>query len=422
MKKVFSFFMVFMFLFNFKPIIANATQEIPELECEGAALIDATTGTLLYGKNEHKQLAPASTTKIMTALLILENKKLDEKVTIGKNPTFAEGTRVGLKEGEIYTINDLLHGLLLESANDCAVALAESVSGSEKSFAELMNKRAKELGALDTNFVNASGLYEEGHVTTAYDLSLIMKTVVKNDTFVKISRKPLYQFPPSNIDNSIKWVNNKNELILNTPHFYKYAVSGKTGYTTLSKHTYTSAAEKNGQLLVLSILRSDSKKDYFPEAKKLFDYGFDNFDLIKLYSKGNEIASCEAAKTKVPLICTKDIYYVTKKSDFKPNETLEEKIKDLKACVSLEQKDLSKASFKKGDNILSANINVNNKQISTIPLSSGVDVTYTEPSKLSTPQGKLLLGLGIAMISLSAFATLYKIKKLKAKKKLEEDK
>lgn len=379
MKKIISFFVGIFIILSFNNFEVKADTSPPNVEAEGVALIDATTGTILYGKNEHKILAPASTTKIMTALLVLENKKLDDKVTIGKKPPFAEGTSVALKEGEIYTVNDLLHGLLLESANDCAQALAESVAGSEEAFAKLMNIKAKELGALDTHFLNASGLYEDGHVTTAYDLSLIMTEVVKNETFKKIAKEPLYKFPPSNIDGTDKWVNNKNRLISpNDSFFYKYALCGKTGYTTLSKHTYTAAAEKDGHILVLSMLSSQNKNDYFPDAKKLFEYGFNNFSVVKLYSKGDEIYNYKINDSlSIPLETTEDIYYVGKNDEFKNCTTDADKVKILKPTVTTETKDLSKDTFHKGDVLLTASIAVNGKEFYKVPLSSAVDREYT---------------------------------------------
>lgn len=416
MKKIISFFVGIFIILSFNNFEVKADTSPPNVEAEGVALIDATTGTILYGKNEHKILAPASTTKIMTALLVLENKKLDDKVTIGKKPPFAEGTSVALKEGEIYTVNDLLHGLLLESANDCAQALAESVAGSEEAFAKLMNSKAKELGALDTHFLNASGLYEEGHVTTAYDLSLIMTEVVKNETFKKIAKEPLYKFPPSNIDGTDKWVNNKNRLISpNDSFFYKYALCGKTGYTTLSKHTYTAAAEKDGHILVLSMLSSQNKNDYFPDAKKLFEYGFNNFSVVKLYSKGDEIYNYKINDSlSIPLETTENIYYVGKNDEFKNCTTDADKLNILKPTVTTETKDLSKETFHKGDVLLTASIAVNGKEFYKVPLSSSVDREY---KILRSNTSSLVIGcLALALILL---IRIFKFTRNRRKRKLK---
>lgn len=417
MRKIISFFIGMLIAFSFNSFEAKADTSTPNIEAEGVALIDATTGTVLYGKNEHKVLAPASTTKIMTALLVLENKKLDDKVTIGKKPPFAEGTSIALKEGEIYTVNDLLHGLLLESANDCAQALAEAVAGSEENFVKLMNSKAKELGALDTHFVNASGLYEDGHVTTAYDLSLIMKEVVKNETFKKITKEPLYKFPPSNIDGTDKWVNNKNRLIFtNDPFFYKYAICGKTGYTTLSRHTYTAAAEKDGHILILSMLNSESKNNYFPDAKKLFEYGFNNFSLVKLYSKGDEVSNYKINDDlSVPLSITKDIYYVAKNEELKDCPSNADKVTRLKPTVTTETKDLSTETFHKGDILLTASIAINGKELSTVPLSSTINREYKPLSKNTN-----FLIIGCSLLASTLLIVLFRFNYKRRKKKFKD--
>ena len=174
----------FALVFLLTSILTNLTTissfAVPNLYSEGVYLMDATTGKVLYEKNANVQYMPASTTKVMTAILALENCKLDEEVTIGENPPLADGSAIGLAQGETYTIEELLLGLLLESGNDCAEAIAEHISGSNEEFAKLMNEKAKELGATNTNFKNPSGLTEEGHLTTAHDLALIMKYASEN--------------------------------------------------------------------------------------------------------------------------------------------------------------------------------------------------------------------------------------------------
>lgn len=362
-------------------IIAKAESSPPQVEAEGAVLMDATTGQIIYSKNDTKILAPASTTKVMTALLTLEKANLNDKVTIGKKPPTAEGTSIGLKEGEVYTVNDLLHGLLLESANDCAEALAEYVGGSVENFAKMMNDKAKELGAKDTHFVNPSGLYENNHKTTAYDLSLIMREAVKNPKFIKIAREVVYKFPPSNIDGKEKWVSNKNDLIKeNNTHYYKYALVGKTGYTTPSKHTYTCAAEKNGHILIASLLYSQSKQYYFDDTKKLFEYGFNNFQLVKLFSEGEQVATYKVDDSlTVPLLSSKDVYYLAKESELKQQISRGKYEKLINPQLSIENKNLKEASFKKGEKILSSKVLINNNEIVNLELTSGIDRNYNKP-------------------------------------------
>ena len=364
MKKIFfALFIVFLILPANK---AKATTHPPSISSESAVLIDATTGKVLYDKNMKEPLAPASTTKIMTALLTIEKCKLDEQVTVGKNPPNAEGTAIGLKEGEIISVKDLLYGLLLESANDCAEALAEHISGSIDGFAKLMNEKAKQLGCENTNFVNPSGLYEKDHLTTAYDLSLILREVSKLSVYLEISKEPFYKIQPTNKSNEVRWVNNKNNLILkNNRYFDKDCVAGKTGFTTPSKHTFTATAERNGQRLIVTILKSDDKSVYFPEAKALFDYGFAKYELVKLYARGDEVSTYKINDSlSIPLLAYDDFYFIKDKEDTS--------LKELSPVCSVVPQNLEKASFNRGDKILDSNISLNNDIIGKLPLASGV--------------------------------------------------
>lgn len=408
----------FFLLCNFKYVKAEEFNP-PEVSTEGAILMDAKTGTILYDKNGNTPLAPASTTKVMTALLVLEKAHLDDKVTIGKNPPNAEGTAIGIKEGEIFTVRDLLYGLLLESANDCAEALGEYVGGSQENFAKMMNEKARELGCKDTNFVNPSGLYEKGHITTPYDLALITREAAKNPVFVTMTEEIFYKIPATNLTSDIRWVNNKNNLVLkNNKYYYKECITGKTGYTTLSKHTYTGVAEKNGQRLIVSLLNCDDKNTYFKEAKDLFEYGFARFNLTKLYSKGQEIFTYAISnKETIPLLASEDFYYVkdlNSKSDASPT-------------LSLEDKDLKNLSFKKGDVILDSNIKLEGKILGSLPMLSAVDreVSILDNAKNSVNSAVTKINSKYALGSLPAAFLLFlvvrsKIRKIKRQSRLKE--
>ena len=362
---------------------ALAIEKSPEVRAEGMILIDANTGDILADKNPNEKLAPASTTKLMTALLTLENTKLDEMVTIGSKPPFAIGSSVALKEGDMYSVEDILHALLLQSANDAAMSLAEHISGTEEEFTKLMNKRAKELGAKNTNFVNSSGLYEENHYTTAHDLSLIMKEVLKHEDYVRISRIISYEMPKSKVDGETKWVNNTTTLFNpNNSNYFEELIAGKTGYTSAARYSYVAAAEKEGQTLISVLLKAESKVINFEDTKELFSYGFENFDSVKIYNAGDTVTSIKINRnTEVPLITNKDVFYLidnTKKSLTRSGNTgLNSKVK---TSISLEQKDLSRTTFNKGDEILHADILVDNKAFTNIALVSGISF---EPSLLS---------------------------------------
>lgn len=373
LKIVFSSLLL-VFLFN----ISVFADQVPEVAAEGMILIDATTGEIIAKKNHNEQLAPASTTKIMTALLTLENTKLDDVVTVGKNPPFADGSSIALKEGDMYTVENLLHALLLESSNDSAMALAEHISGTEENFAKMMTEKAKSLGANNTNFINSSGLYDENHYTTAYDLSLIMKEVIKFEDFIRISQVISYELPISKVDGQTKWVNNSTTLYNpNNSNYYPELLAAKTGYTSLARSTYVASAKKDNQILISVLLKSEGKYQNFIDTKNLFDYGFNNFDLIKLYNTGDIITTIKIDEnTEVPLTTPNDIFYLKalNKENLSRGST---NSSSLKTTINLEQKDLSKENFNSGDIILKADLFVENKLYITIPLSSTITREYT---------------------------------------------
>ncbi|AYE34833.1 D-alanyl-D-alanine carboxypeptidase family protein [Clostridium septicum] len=368
------------FFINFN-VYTTSAEAVPTLEAEGVVLMDGTTGEIIYSKNPNTKYEPASTTKVMTALITLENCKLDDKVTIGSNPPEVDGTIIGVAKGEVYTVKELLLGLLLESGNDAAEALAEHISGSNEAFGKLMTKKAKELGANNTVFKNPSGLHEEGHVTTAYDLSLIMKTAYNNKDFLEISRTPYYIFKNNpNFDGSEKWANNKNHCINpNSPYYYEYAVSGKTGYTPEANHTYTSVAKKGDQVLIASFLNATDKDTQFRNVGELFQYGFDNFQTTKIVSKGEKLSEYKINDNiTIPLLATTDVYFTQSKSDPKPI-----------VSVTYENRDISKKTINKGDLLFNSSILVNNKDFAKIDLSSGIDRDYSFKVKVSEYLQKL---------------------------------
>ena len=385
---------------------------ISKEDAEAVVLMDGKTGQILYAKNQDEALAPASTTKVLTALLVLENSKLDDMVTVGDNPPNAEGTSIGLKKGDVYSINDLLHGLLLESANDCAIALAEHTGSSVENFSKMMNDRARLLGATNSNFVNPNGLYEKEHKTTAHDLALIMREAAKHPEFIKISREPLYKLPASKVDNKEKWVNNKNKLVLkNDKYFYDLALTGKTGFTTPSLHTYVAVAEKNGESLVFTMLKSPSKDIYFKDAKDLFEYGFNNFTTLKLYEKGEKVYNYELNKnTSIPLTASEDFYYNFNKN-LLPNRGVNV---DEKTNLVVDKINLNKDTVKIGDKVGEGKILIDGHEIGSLELCSSVDNTSLKPVVKVIPKNIIILSISIGVILIFLIALLI-IKKKKNK-------
>ncbi|MGL4847554.1 MAG: D-alanyl-D-alanine carboxypeptidase family protein [Clostridium sp.] len=340
----------------------------PEISAESALILDADTGQIVYSKNSDKQYFPASTTKVMTALIVLENTNLHDMVKVGKNPPFADGSSIGLKEGEVFSVEDLLTGLMLESGNDCALALAEHIAGSEQKFAELMNKKAAELGCTKTNFKNPSGLPDEKHLTTTHDLSLIMKEAVKYDDFIRISTIPFKKLPKSNLDGFERIVNNHNYLIdKNSKLYYKYAIAGKSGYTIAARHTFTVAARKNGRTLIGSFIKAEDKNQNYKDMAALLEYGFNNTENIKLYSKGEVIEKIELTKgTSLPLSLENDVIYTKNKTD----KNVETKL-NFDLPIDIKTKTLTK-----GQVIAKATVLENNVPLGEVNIVSDIDRDY----------------------------------------------
>lgn len=337
--------------------------EMPPVYSEGAILMDGRTGKILYAKNEHNQYEPASTTKVMTALVVLEKGKLTDKVTIGEKPPLVDGSAIGIQKGEVYTVEELMLGLLLESGNDCAEALAEYISGSNEEFAKVMNAKAKELGALNTNFKNPSGLHEDGHVTTAYDLALITKAAAHNEDFVRLAKTESYKFVNQPFsDGSEKWAINRNQLFNEySPYFYSNAYCGKNGYTPEANHAYTAAAVRGDQMIIGSFINATDKDNFYTNIGPLFDYGFDNFETIKLISENEQLDTYKINDTiTLPLLAKNDFYYTKSKSE-----------EDPKYSIEYDNSDISKKEIKLNDTLFKAKINIDGKTISTIDLISG---------------------------------------------------
>ncbi|SFC30483.1 D-alanyl-D-alanine carboxypeptidase family protein [Clostridium uliginosum] len=412
MKNIFKIFSaLFLCLVLFPSISAKALTDPPQINAEGSVLMDASTGKILYSKNGDKVLEPASTTKVMTAIIALEKCKLDDEVTIEKDFTQVDGTTIGLLKGDVVTVHDLLLGLLLESGNDAAEALAYHISSSLEDFAILMNDKAKELGALHTNFKNPSGLPDPEHVTTANDLALIMREAIKNKDYIDISNVKSYEIIPKNDSSKKIWLNNKNYMINQVSKYYcPYAISGKNGYTTKSNHTYTAAAQKNGHVLVASFLNALDKNQNFQDMKTVFNYGFDNFVFVNLYKEGQQVDTYKINDDlTIPLLATKDIDYVIPKDETENATTF----------LKVDEKDLDKASFNTGDVILKGTLYLNNEEFCSMDLASGVSKESSLKANIISLSNKYNLKLIITTTALiiGALSLLRYFTKKKRKRK-----
>ena len=274
----------------------------PTLDAGAVYLVEANNGCVLNAVNETEKMYPASTTKLMTCLLALENCSLDETVTFSETAvTLEEGSsNIGAVAGEEMAMRDVLYGLMISSGNECANAIAEHISGSVEAFAELMNKRAEELGCENTHFVNPHGLYNKDHYTTAKDLSLIAREAYKNSTFVDIISHASYTIEPTNKDPNQKKLSTTVESIKPTSSYYnEYVIGGKTGYLAEAGRCLVVFAKKDGVSLV-SVLLKSGYETVFDETNKNLAYGFDNF-IIKNVSESESRFSYTDEKCKVYL-------------------------------------------------------------------------------------------------------------------------
>ncbi len=251
-----------------------------DLTARAAILIDSSTGKILYQKEPDLRLPPASTTKIVTAILTLESgRDLRDLLTVSKTATRVPASKLYLRPGQTLTIEDLLYGLLLSSANDASVVLAEGIGGSVDHFAEMMTKKANEIGATNSHFTNPHGLTAPDHYSTARDLALLFRYAMKNATFHEIVQTKISSVTSNTlvrkraIARRIS-VRNHNRLLWN----FDGAIGGKTGYTLAAQKCFVGAVQRNGVTLIVSILGS---RDQWGDTRKLLEYGFDNYQTLK---------------------------------------------------------------------------------------------------------------------------------------------
>ncbi len=295
-KKIFTIVIAFtILLFTNCYSLANDTIE---LNASSALLIDNRTNKILYNKNENKRLFPASTTKIVTAIIVLENHSLNEEVTASYDAimTIPSGySTANIQIGEILTVEQLLELLLVHSANDAANVLAEYAGGSIDSFVSMMNTKINELGLTDTHFTNPYGLQEDNHYTTAHDLAIIMQYCLKNESFRKIAGQASCAIPATNKSEPRKYSSTNELLIAGNRNYYPYLIAGKTGYTAKAGGCLVSVAYNNNLELISIILNSN---DRFGDTKKLFNYGYSNFSLKNIVNENDVITSIDVKNAK----------------------------------------------------------------------------------------------------------------------------
>lgn len=252
----------------------------PEVSAPAVILMEARSGAILYEKNMDQSYYPASITKVLTALLTLENCSLDEVVTFSYRATHElepGSSSIARTEGEELSVRDCLYALLFASANEVAQALAEHISGSIEDFAVLMNQKAQELGCRNTHFSNPSGLNDPNHYTTPYDMALIMRAAIQNPSYLEIYESTTHTIPATNKHAEALPIAQKHALLKRGADRYEYAVAGKTGYTVIAGYTLVTFAAKDNIELICVTMGCDSSVSQYSTTRTLFDYGFHNF-------------------------------------------------------------------------------------------------------------------------------------------------
>lgn len=336
-RKVLTFFIFFVLVGCFLFCnISFADSTAPEISAESAILIDASSGQIFYTKNEQQRMFPASTTKILTAILTLENCKLDDVVTVPYEAisSIPSGYSIAaLQTDEQLTVNQLLQMMMVYSANDAANVLAFHISGSIDNFANLMNQKMTELGLANTHFTNPSGMQDENHYTTAYDLSILMQYCMKNNTFRHLAGLKSCSIPATNKYQARTFYTTNNLLVNSESNiannsYYEYAIAGKTGFTSEARNCLVSAASKDGLELICVVLAAGTNPNgtstKFSDSKALFEYGYANYGIKTVLEQGYTVSSITIPNAtddtkNLDLVASSDISVLMKISDMNNN-------------------------------------------------------------------------------------------------------
>lgn len=354
MKKILIF--LFFISLSFLPIIHAEEVEDLAPNAKSAIMIEASTGEILFQKNVNERLAPASMTKMMSMLLIMEeidkgNLKWDEEITASENASSMGGSQIFLQAGEKMTVTEMLKGIAIASGNDATVAMAERIAGSEESFVKRMNARAKELGLKNTNFVTSTGLDADNHYSSAYDMSLIAKELVKHEKVLEFTGT-YEEYLRKNSDNPF-WLVNTNRLV----RFYQGVDGLKTGFTSTAGYCLTATAKKDNMRLITVVMNEPDSAKRSSDTSKMLDYGFNVYIVKNIIDENTTIdkARVELGKKITTDIVSKEtITILSKKSDKERNITYETHIDKIVAPI------------KKGDTVGKINILEDGKVITTI--------------------------------------------------------
>lgn len=352
MKKI---LILFLFLFCIPIIKAEEVEDLAP-NATSAIMIEASTGEILFQKNKDEKLAPASMTKMMSMLIIMEeiengNLKWDEMITTSERASSMGGSQIFLKAGEKMSVTDLLKGIAIASGNDAVVALAERISGSEESFVKRMNARAKDLGLKNTNFVNSTGLTEDNHYSSAYDMSLIAKELVKHEKILEFTST--YEDYLRKDTKSPFWLVNTNRLVR-----FKEGVDGlKTGFTKEAGYCLTATMKKDNMRLITVVMKEEDTNKRSADTSKMLDYGFNVYMVQTILDEKTTIEKQKVElgkKLTTEIVPKESITILNKKNEEIKNITYKTNINKIIAPV------------KKGDKVGTIDIIEEGKVISTI--------------------------------------------------------
>ena len=297
-KRILSFLLSLLLFTGIFPQTAAAAPPWPDgpsISAEGGILFDANSGAVLYGKNIHEQYFPASITKILTALIIIENCQMDEIVTFSHNAVYnveAGSSNANLEEGDRMTVRDCLYAMILKSANESANALAEHAANTTEAFSSMMNAKAASLGCTDSHFNNPSGLNDPDHYTSAHDMALIAQAAFQNETFAQIAATLYYDLPPTKRNPEGLRIYPGHQMIKkNSPNYYPGAVGGKTGYTSLAGNTLVTCARRDDMMLITVVL--NGHRTHYTDTRAMLNFGFRNFRSVDISDLDDTYTSIE---------------------------------------------------------------------------------------------------------------------------------
>ena len=364
MKKVLGIFLTCLLVFPMFMMPARADELKLAENAKAAILIEASTGEVLFEKNADEKLVPASMTKMMSMLLIIENiekgvLKWNQEITVSENAASMGGSQILLEAGEKMTVEDLFKGVAIASGNDAVVALGEAIAGTEEGFVDMMNDRAKELGLKNTNFKTPHGLDEANHYSSARDMSTIARELVKHEKVLEFTS--VYEdYLREDTDRKI-WLVNTNKLV----RFYDGVDGLKTGYTESAGYCLTATAKKDGMRIIAVVMGEPDSKTRNQEVSEMLDYSFAQYQLETLLTDSSSLGKYEVTKAKqkyTEVVPKEDVTVLRKKGDKTGNATYEVKLNDLKAPIG------------KGDVIGKLTIKEDGESIRTIDLTTKEDI------------------------------------------------